>query len=354
MAMIENQDANVGRVLAKLDELRVAANTIVVYFSDNGPNTRRWNGGMKGIKGSVDEGGVRSVCYLRWPAGLPSGREVKQVTGAIDLGPTLLSLAKVRRVGDKPYDGRDMHLLLKGLVKDWPERMIFSTWAGKISVRTDRWRLDEDGHLYDMRDTLGQSRVSNDQEPKVRQRLREAVNQWRKEMLGETPEPKRPPIDPRPFPIGYREFPIAMLPARDGEPQGEVKRSSPAPNCSYFVNWRSLDDRMVWNIDVHTAGKYEVVIDYTCPEADAGSLLELSLGESRLTGRVSPGWDPPLYDNQDTLPRPHGESSMKEFRPLRLGEIELPAGQGALSLRALEIPGKAVMDVRRVTLTLLE
>jgi hypothetical protein len=160
-------------------------------------------------------------------------------------------------------------------------------------------------------------------------------------------------VDPRPIPVGYAEFPITMLPARDGEPLGEVNRSSGAPNCSYFVNWKSLEDSMVWLVDVRSTGRYEVVIDYTCPIADAGSLVELSLGGNRLAGRVSPGWDPPLYTNQDTLPRPAGESQMKDFRPLKLGEIHLEKGESQLKLRAIEIPGKSVMDVRRVTLTLL-
>ena len=68
---------------------------------------------------------------------------------------------------------------------------------------------------------------------------------------------------------------------------------------------------------------------------------------------MTPGWDPPLNTNQDTLPRPPGESQMKEFRTLKLGEVSLPAGIGPLTLRALDIPGQSVMDVRRVTLTLL-
>ena len=110
---------------------------------------------------------------------------------------------------------------------------------------------------------------------------------------------------------------------------------------------------MVWRLDVHTTGRYEVVIDYTCVESDAGALIELSFQDSRLTGKVAPGWNPPLYSNQDTLPRPHGESPMKEFRPLKLGEMHLEKGQAPLTLRALEIPGRSVMDVRRVTLTLL-
>ena len=61
--MTENIDWNVGRVLRRLDELKLADNTIVIYFSDNGPNTFRWNGGMKGRKGSTDEGGVRAAVF---------------------------------------------------------------------------------------------------------------------------------------------------------------------------------------------------------------------------------------------------------------------------------------------------
>ena len=72
---------------------------------------------------------------------------------------------------------------------------------------------------------------------------------------------------------------------------------------------------------------------------------------SKLTGKVVPGWDPPLYTNQDTIPR-HGESQMKDFHVLNFGAMHLEKGRGLLTLRALEIPAKSVMDMRQVTLTL--
>jgi len=357
LAMVENQDRNVGRVLKKLDELKLTDNTIVVYFSDNGPNSWRWNDGMKGRKGSTDEGGIRSVCYIRWPAKLLAGRTVTQITGAIDLLPTLAALAGVEHQGDQPLDGQDLSplLLLRSAV--WPDRMIFSHWAGRISVRTQTHRLDHQGELFDMVMDPGQTTPVTAKQPELARRLRQAVVDWQNEVFEETPDPSQPgqrnAVDPRPLPVGYREFPITMLPARDGQPKGNVQRSSNAPNCSYFVNWTSPDDSMVWLLDVETAGRYEVVIDYTCPEADAGSLIELGSGKNRLTGRVAPGCDPPLYTNQDTLPRPPAESQMKEFRPLKLGVLTLEHGKAPLTLRALKIPGKTVMDVRRVTLTLL-
>jgi len=365
LAMIENQDGNVGRVLAKLKDSGLTDNTIVIYFSDNGPNSNRWTGGMKGKKGMTDEGGVRSTFYISWPSKLPQGHTVTQIAGAIDLLPTLVSLAGIPRVSDKPLDGRDLSPLLMKQTTEWPDRMIFSTWAMNASVRTQTHRLDSGGQLFDMVADPGQTTPVNDKEPALAEKLKAAVKSWRQDVFGTSVAAEGPKakgkkksagnaVDPRPVTVGYKEFSITMLPARDGEPRGGVKRSSGAPNCSYFVNWTTKDDRMAWLLDVHTTGRYEVTVDYTCPLPDAGSTVELSFKDSRLSGKVAPGWDPPLYTNQDTLPRPDGESKMKEFRTLNLGEMKLEAGQGELILRALEIPGKSVMDVRRVTLTLLD
>jgi len=353
LAMMENQDWNVGRVLQKLETLKLSENTLVIYFSDNGPNSFRWNGGMKARKGSTDEGGVRSPAFLRWSAKLPAGHVVRPIAGAIDLLPTLVSLTGIRRVGDKPLDGRDLSPLLLNHETAWTDRMIFSTWNDQVSVRTQRHRLDAKGQLYDMVADPGQTTPVNANEPTVAAQLSAAVAAWRRDVLGAGPRLVGDAVDPRPLSVGFREFPIALLPARDGTPVGGVRRSSNAPNSSYFVNWTSRQDQLVWKIDVTTTGRYQVSIDYTCPLSDVGSVIELSFNQSRLTGRVAPGWDPPLYTNQDTLPRPPGESKMKEFRSLALGTIQLSRGQGALTLRALEIPGRSVMDLRRVTLTLL-
>jgi arylsulfatase A-like enzyme len=363
LAMVENQDANVGRVLKKLDDLGLRENTIVLYFSDNGPNSWRWNGGMKGRKGSTDEGGVRSPLLIQWPARIKPGTVVRDIAGAIDLLPTLTSLAGVPRVGSKPLDGADLSPLILGRAASWPERMIFSHQNGNVSVRTPRYRLDNRGALFDMLADPGQLSDVADAQPAVVAKLKQAVTDWRKDVLGTIAGPdgdgkgkgresRMVLPDNRPFPVGYREYPWTPLPARDGVPHGGVRRSSSAPNSSYFVDWKTKQDRITWDIEVNTSGVYDVVIDYTCPVPAAGSTIELSFGKARLTGKVAPGWDPPLYTNQDTLPRPPAESQMKEFRPLALGTVQLEKGRGELTLRALEIPGGYVMDVRRVNLTL--
>jgi arylsulfatase A-like enzyme len=369
LAMIENQDWNVGRILARLDELKLADNTIVFYFSDNGPNSFRWNGGMRSRKGSTDEGGVRSVGYLRWPAKIAPGQRIPEIAGAIDLLPTLTALAGVPRAGPLPFDGRDLSPLLLGKKPAWPERFIFNSWAGNVSVRSQTHRLDATGKLYDMAADFGQTRDLAAEQPALAKQLADAAAAWRRDVYGapaadgdttaNAKGKKRAgggallPTDNRAYTVGYREFPVTFLPARDGVAQGpSIRRSSNAPNSSYFVNWKSADDKITWDIAVATTGDYEVVIDYTAPLADAGSTIELSFNGAKLAGQVAPGWDPPLYTNQDTLPRPPAESTMKPFKPLALGTVRLEKGRGLLTLRATQIPGKSVMDVRQVTLTL--
>ncbi|GBL30348.1 hypothetical protein EMGBS10_14980, partial [Opitutia bacterium] len=70
-----------------------------------------------------------------------------------------------------------------------------------------------------------------------------------------------------------------MLPARDGAPLGEMRRSAQAPNCSYFVNWRKTSDARRLECRGDDGGTYVVTLDYTCPAADVGSTLELRVGE---------------------------------------------------------------------------
>jgi arylsulfatase A-like enzyme len=357
LAMCENIDWNVGRVLKRLDDLKLSDNTIVIYFSDNGPSTWRWNGDMKGKKGMTDEGGVRSPFFIRWLGKLPAGSIVKEITGAIDLLPTLTAMAGVKRVGDKHLDGRDITPLLKGSKTEWPERIIFNNLGLNLSVRTQQHRLDHQGALFDMIADPGQTKDIAADKPDIAAQLTSAAAAWRKEVYGAEAMPQKGKnkgnaTEARPFTLGYAEFPRAPLPARDGIAHGTVRRSSGAPNSSYFVNWTSKEDSITWDIEVHTTGDYMVEIPYTCPLADAGSLIELSFNNSKLTGKVSPGWDPPLFTNQDTIPRPAAESRMKEFHSLNLGTIHLEKGRGLLTLRALEIPGKSVMDVRAVNLTL--
>jgi arylsulfatase A-like enzyme len=345
LAMSENIDWNVGRVMARLDELGIEDDTIVVYFSDNGPNSFRWNGGMKGKKGSTDEGGVRSPLLVRWPGTIPAGRRVSQIAGAIDLLPTLVNLCGIAMPEGKPLDGVDLRPLLVGEAGDWPERMIFSHWNGKVSARSQAFRLDDGGRLYDMAADPGQARDVARENAGTAKAMGEAVTTWRREVLGELRKNAR-----RPFPLGSEDFRYTQLPARDAVPKGGLQRSSIHPNCSFLTHWTSVEDAATWDVEVGAAGRYAVELYYTCAAEDVGATLELTLGKSVLRARISEAHDPPLQgEEHDRAQRT--ESLVKDFRALPMGTMSLQAGAGELKLRASEIPGKSAMDFRLLMFT---
>ena len=347
LAMVENIDWNVGRLTGRLAELGLADDTIVVYLTDNGPNGWRWNGGMKGRKGSTDEGGVRSPFFVRWPPAIEAGTVVDRIAGAIDLLPTLAELAGIPYATAHPIDGLSLQPLLEpgaGAAGEWPERHLVSHWRGRTSVRGQQYRLDHEGSLFDIAADPGQRHDIAAERPEAAARLAAVRTAWIAEVLPELPDE-----DDRPFPIGHPEHDSTHLPARDGTAHGAIERSSRYPNDSWFTNWTSPDDAIAWDVEVLAGGRFEVVLYTTCAEDDAGALIELRLGEQATSGRIHRAHDPPLVGmDDDRVPRI--ESYVKDFQPTVLGEIDLQPGRGTLFLRALEIPGNQAMDFRLLTL----
>jgi arylsulfatase A-like enzyme len=344
LAMTENMDANVGRILAALKEQKLDQNTIVVYFNDNGPNGNRWNGGMGGIKGSVLEGGVRSPLHVRWPGTIPAGKMIEPVAGAIDLMPTLLGLAKVERVGTKPLDGKDLSAWLTGEAPKSSDRILFQHWGGNTTARSQTFRM-ANTKLYHLADDPGQTKDVSAAHPEVAKTLARAIDGWKRDV----PAGKK---DPRPYPVGYAAFPQTILPARDGNPVGGIQRSANAPNCSYFTNWTMPRDRMTWPVEVATAGKYEAIVHYTCPESELGSNIVLNVGEVQWKGTIAQAFDPPLRGKDVDRVTRKGESYMKDFQPLSLGVLDLPKGMATLSLGASTVAKASVADVLAVELVL--
>ncbi|HKL20853.1 MAG TPA: sulfatase-like hydrolase/transferase, partial [Tichowtungia sp.] len=348
LALCENIDWNVGRLLTKLDTLELADNTIVVYFSDNGPNGWRWNGDMRGKKGSTDEGGVRSPLFIRWPGKIAPGTRIAPISSAMDLLPTLTDLAGVPVREGKPLDGISLKPLLFGQGDSAVERTLIQSWRPKrISVRTQQYRLDHKNRLYDMLADPGQRTDVSAAHPDVAKELKQISNDWKKTQMAYDGQ------DDRPFVIGHPDSPFTQLPARDGAAHGNIRRSSRWPNSSFFTNWESLEDSITWDCEVGETGVYQVELFYTCPAADVGSTVELSFKDARLTGTISEPHDPPLtgmaYDRW-----PRMESYEKNFKRMTLGTIHLEKGAGTLKLQALDIPGSQVMDFRLLFLTRLD
>jgi arylsulfatase A-like enzyme len=154
-------DNTVGEILKKLDDLKIADNTIIVFTSDNGPEIFTWPDGgntpFKGEKGTTWEGGFRVPCVVRWPGVVKPGTIINDIMSHEDWLPTFLAAAgdtdvKSKllaglKIGDKTYkthlDGYNFMPFFKGEEAKGPrhEIMYFDDSASLNAVRYDDWKI---------------------------------------------------------------------------------------------------------------------------------------------------------------------------------------------------------------------
>jgi arylsulfatase A-like enzyme len=141
--MVENMDENIGRILDRLDALHLAERTLVVFLSDNGPNSVRYGGGLRGRKGSVYEGGTRVPCFMRWKGRLTPGIRIHEPAAHIDLLPTIAGLCGVPVPDGLAIDGRSLVPWMENPAASWPDRMLFThqcrTGSLEFVPGAERW-----------------------------------------------------------------------------------------------------------------------------------------------------------------------------------------------------------------------
>jgi hypothetical protein len=340
--MCENIDENVGRLLKHLKQSKLVDNTVVVYFCDNGPNGSRFNGGLRGRKGSTHEGGLRSPCLIRYPAVIPPGTRLEPIAGAVDLLPTLADFAGIQTKSPKPLDGVSLAPLLSGEKDQWPDRHLFSAWNGKTTVRSQRFRLQGTGEFYDIESDPREQADAASRFPDEFQRLKSKLDAW----VAETkPAKSKGSGAKRPITLAHPDAVFTQLPARDAVPHGSIVRSNRFPNCTYMTEWTDTQSEISWDVDVLSEGRHEVQMYYACPESSVGTQLELSIAGKNLIATVTEANDAPLVGSrEDRFKR--AEGYVKDWRSMKLGTLQLTPGRSTLRLRALRIPGDVAVDMR--------
>jgi arylsulfatase A-like enzyme len=141
-AMIERMDQVTGQLLAALEELRLARNTLVIFMSDNGGTASSRPSGLRDQKGTTFEGGIRVPCLVRWPGVLPAGITIDHPAAGFDLTASIARIAGATVPADRPFDGID---LLRSVERGEapPARDLF--WRGRRGERT--WRSAREGDL---------------------------------------------------------------------------------------------------------------------------------------------------------------------------------------------------------------
>ncbi|HJT32204.1 MAG TPA: arylsulfatase [Pirellulales bacterium] len=301
--MIANLDRNFGRLMSKLDELKLADDTMVVFLTDNGPQQVRYNAGLHGRKGSVYEGGIRVPCFVRRPGKLKAGRRVEQLSAHIDLAPTLLQACGIAPPDDVRFDGRSLWPLLTSESDDWPQRTLFFQWhrgdrperLRACAAVTDRWKLVQPRgagdkppesrvcELYDLpHDPFEQHDVAADH-PDVVARLTREYEAWFDAMRGE------------------RDFALPRI-AVGSEHENPVvltRQDWRGPRAG----WKPGDVGH-WDIGIARPGKYDITLYFTA--ATAGT-VHCKIASLNLSNTI--------------------ESQSEEHR---FNTVELPAGPASI------------------------
>ncbi len=139
---IRELDWSVGQILAKLRELKLDRNTLVVFTSDNGPSWGGSTGGLRGMKGRTWDGGIRVPLIAWWPGHIPVGGVSGEVATSVDLFPTLAGLAGVSLPTDRTLDGLDIFPLMSTQGARSPHDAILAMSGGRLQiVRSGKWKL---------------------------------------------------------------------------------------------------------------------------------------------------------------------------------------------------------------------
>jgi arylsulfatase A-like enzyme len=127
-AMVSAVDDGVGRVLETLDKLELASNTMVIFLSDNGGplhhNGSR-NGDLRGMKGTLFEGGIRVPFAIRWPGRIPAGSQFTKPVSSLDIAATVAGQVAGQPGPKYPLDGTDLIPFLTGKSKGAPHKYLF-------------------------------------------------------------------------------------------------------------------------------------------------------------------------------------------------------------------------------------
>ncbi|MCD0462252.1 arylsulfatase [Roseiconus lacunae] len=205
-AMISDLDEHVGTILGRLEKHGLVNNTLVVFTSDNGPTHGARNpkfhvggaactffqstGGLKGFKGSADEGGIRIPCIVRWPGYVHPGTTNDYPSYFPDWFPTLAEVAGVALPKDQILDGVSLVSLLEGQPKERSKPLIwnFNGYGGIVAVRDGKWKAirkdllrkkPNDWELYDLSADRAESTDLAKRHPEIVARLEQAFLQDR-------------------------------------------------------------------------------------------------------------------------------------------------------------------------------
>jgi arylsulfatase/arylsulfatase A len=293
-AMIENIDQNVGKLEAYLEESNQKDNTLMMFFTDNGPNTMRYVGDFRAMKSHVHEGGIHTMFYARWPERFQAGHVNDRIAAHIDMLPTLAAASGAALPKDVKIDGTNLLPLLRGEPNDWPDRnLVLQTHRGDapipfhhMAVRTQDWKLVHPSgfgseimneevpfELYRITDDLAEADNLAEQMPEKLAELKTVYRNWYDDVSSTRPDNYAPPR----IIVGSDYEMVSDLSIQDwrvGTDQG----------------WGSKGK---WLVTVAEAGSYTANVQWANPIGERE--VTVHLGETTASGTLGENEDEILF-----------------------------------------------------------
>jgi len=296
-ALIEDLDAKVGDVLDELARLKLDDSTIVVFLGDNGPALATLSSGLKGLKGSPDEGGVRVPAFIRWPAKIAAKQQYTALMGVDDLFPTIVGMCGLAQPTRPCSAARDVSGFLLGKAESPAKRSIFThvgCWSGDdrperhrsvgFAVREGDWVLSG-LELCDVAKDPGQRNNLFEREPEVATRMLADYGVWWSGIQATVRDPVR-------YVVGDVRQPVVRLNASEWWPSREVGGAVGAEGLASQTSVRRLLEEFqaggpvpetsgLWKLRVARDGHYRIKLSMLPDEAPRTEIDRL--------GQLKPG-----------------------------------------------------------------
>jgi arylsulfatase A len=361
-AMIDIIDQNLGRLLDRLDQLKLADNTVVVFMTDNGGVSRHYNAGLRARKGSIYEGGVRVPLFVRWPRHFPAGGRVEAQCSHVDLFPTFCELAGVPLPSDRKIDGKSLLPLLEAGAGQRHHEYVYHTWDRffpnpdyRWAISDQRWKLacqvprvgpatrvsaaetmssrpttEDDWRLYDLQNDLSEKTNLIDKHPEIVRRLRTEFLRWFDDVTDGVE------YRPVPIPVGHLDEPLVEIQASWAEWQGNnIEYVFRGYDWDTIEGWKEPGEHATWKLDVLRGGRYELAISYG-RSARGGGTLKISIGGQSIE------CTPPPTPTPDVFERIH------------VGALTLTEGPAILKAEVVKAHGSELMRLNRIFLQHVE
>lgn len=191
--MVSKVDENIGRIMQKIEELNFKDNTVVIYFSDNGPqfiSEGRYNRNLRGSKTTVYEGGIKQPAFFRWPGNFEAGTKAEITAAHIDILPTILDIFNIQIHDNLKIDGRSLLPILTGKDEDWKQRTLMGQfdpgekpdlWDNSY-IRQGFYKLVNGNELYDLKADPSESQNIAETNADLVKRMRNSYKSWFKEV----------------------------------------------------------------------------------------------------------------------------------------------------------------------------